>query len=67
MTGNQGYYLNRPYFSDAIFEGHTLETTLSNSPSPEEIIRTLRTRGYTHLLIQPDFLSRSRQVSCNPR
>lgn len=55
MTGNQGYYLNRPYFSDAIFEGHTLANILSNSPSPEEIIRTLRTRGFTHLLIQPDF------------
>lgn len=53
-TGNHGYYLNRPYFSDAVFETYTLERFLSNSHTGTEVAWALRQRRLTHLLIRLD-------------
>lgn len=58
MTSNQGYYLDRPYFSDSIFESHTLVKLLKESDSAGEIAVACRQRGWTHLLIRPDFFFR---------
>jgi hypothetical protein len=58
MTGNQGFYLERPYFSDSVFEGHTLKRILNNSESTYEVLEYLRQRGWSHLLIRPDFFAK---------
>jgi hypothetical protein len=59
-TGNHGYYLNRSYFSDAVFETHTFEKILHNSHTSTEMARTLRQKGLTHLLIRLDAFLRDR-------
>jgi len=51
-TGNQGYYLNRAYFSDAVFENHTFERILIRSASAAETAGIFRQKGWTHLLIR---------------
>lgn len=53
-TGNRGYYLSRPYFSDAIFESHTFTKILARSNSAAETARICHQRGWTHLLIRLD-------------
>ena len=51
-TGNRGYYLERSYFSDAIFESHTFRRILANSDSAADLARICRRRGWTHLFIR---------------
>ncbi len=51
-TGNRGYYLDRSYFSDAIFESHTFGRILANANSAADVARICRQRGWTHLLIR---------------
>jgi len=51
-TGNRGYYLERSYFSDAVFEAYTFTGILANSDSAAEVARTCHQRGWTHLLIR---------------
>ena len=55
MTGNQGFYLERPYFSDSVFEGQTLRNILNRSSSSGEVLESFQQRGWSHLLIRPDF------------
>lgn len=62
MTGNQGYYLDRHFFSDAVFESHTFTAILQSAGSVPEISAALKKRGWTHLLIRPDFFLRERQA-----
>ncbi|MDX1777077.1 MAG: hypothetical protein R3297_10880, partial [Desulfobulbales bacterium] len=58
-TGNQGYYLERRFFSDAIFEEHTLLTIISESQSGQEVVQKVGQRGWTHLLIRLDYFIKS--------
>jgi len=55
MTGNQGFYLERPFFSDFLFEGHTLKNILNRSSSTGDVLENFQQRGWSHLLIRPDF------------
>jgi hypothetical protein len=54
--GNFGYYLERDYFSDSIFEDHTMETILNQSATSDDVLRGLVARGFTHLLYQENFM-----------
>ncbi len=59
-TGNHGYYLDRSYFSDAVFETHTFERILRSSHTSSEMARRLRQKGLTHILIRLDAFLRDR-------
>lgn len=54
--GNFGYYLERDYFSDSIFEDHTIAKIVQESNQPEDILKKFRDRGITHLLYPPKTL-----------
>ena len=54
-TGNQGYYLERRYYSDAVFEHHTMLEILSEAASAQEMVEVCRQRGWSHLLIRLDY------------
>ncbi|MDH5298417.1 MAG: hypothetical protein OEV91_05305 [Desulfobulbaceae bacterium] len=58
MTGNHGYYLERRYFSDTIFESHTMDSILKRAPSAAEAVAVCRSRGWSHLLLRADFFLR---------
>ncbi len=55
MTGNQGFYLERRFFSDSVFEVETMKNILSGSNSAGEILVKLRERQWTHLLLRRDY------------
>jgi len=55
LTGNQGYYLERRFFSDAVFEAETMKKILSEAETSEEILMKFKERQWTHLLIRRDF------------
>jgi len=50
------YYLERPYFSDFIFEDYTLTRYVHDATRPEEIRAQVEMRGITHLLVRHDVL-----------
>jgi hypothetical protein len=57
MTGNQGYYLERRFFSDSVFEAETMKNILSGSNSAGEILAKFRERRWTHLLLRRDYFT----------
>jgi len=57
MTGNQGYYLERRFFSDSVFEAETMKNILSGSNSAGEILAKFRERQWTHLLLRRDYFT----------
>ncbi|MEA3435468.1 MAG: glycosyltransferase family 39 protein [Thermodesulfobacteriota bacterium] len=67
MTGNYGYYLNREYFSDAIFESHTFNRIFEESSANADLTRALRQNGWTHLLIRFDFFLKERDPILTPQ
>ncbi len=50
------YHLDRPYFSDFIFEDYTLTRYVRAAGGPEEILARVRADGITHLLVRHDIL-----------
>lgn len=56
LASNQPYYLEREYFSDAVFEAYTIKQIVASSASPDEIRNKLVERGFTHLLYRPRLL-----------
>ncbi|HSI89112.1 MAG TPA: hypothetical protein VK918_08655, partial [Pyrinomonadaceae bacterium] len=50
------YYLDRPYYSDYLFEDWTLRTMLWESNSVEELRTKAASLGVTHILTRHDFL-----------
>lgn len=55
MTGNQGYYLERQYFSDAVFEAATMKKLLAETDTAAEVAQKMADRGWTHLLLRKDY------------
>lgn len=47
---NLGYLCDRPYYSDAIFESHTMEKILSGSESARAVCWAMNRMGITHIL-----------------
>ncbi len=50
------YHLDRPSFSDFIFEDYTLTRYVQSAASVEEIRARVRADGITHLLVRHDIL-----------
>ena len=50
------YYLDRPYFSDFIFEDWTLRDWVRGSASADELAARVRAAGITHILLRPELL-----------
>jgi hypothetical protein len=50
------YHLDRPYFSDFIFEDYTLTRYVRAAGGPEEILARVQADGITHLLVRHDIL-----------
>jgi len=50
------YHLERPYFSDFIFEDYTLTRYVRAATGVHEIRDRVRADGITHLLVRHDFL-----------
>lgn len=55
-TRRDTYYLERPYFSDFIFEDYTLTRLVRAASGVEEIRARVRAGGITHLLVRHDIL-----------
>jgi len=52
--GNRGYYCERSYIFDIIGNRSMLHQILKRSNRPEEILKGLKSKGITHLLIRYD-------------
>ncbi len=50
------YYLNRPYFSDYMFEDYTFKKLVEESKNTAELQSKIKQLGITHLLVRHDFL-----------
>ena len=53
---NLGYLAERPFYSDSIFEAHTLQTLLQQDDSVEGLRRQLKDKGFTHLMFDRAFV-----------
>ena len=53
---NLGYYCERSYYSDSIFESYTIQRLLQISESPQDIYTHLKNRGFTHILYDYRFV-----------
>ena len=51
---NYGYFLNKPWTGDYVFEHYNLEQFLKGLESPKETGRFFSDRGVTHLLVGTD-------------
>jgi len=50
------YYLDRPYFSDFIFEDWTLREWVRAAGNADELAARVRAAGITHILLRPELL-----------
>jgi len=50
------YHFDRPYFSDFLFEDHTLKQYVGAARTVEDIRAPVRAAGITHLLVRHDLL-----------
>ena len=53
---NLGYLAERPFHSDSVFEAHTLQSLLTQAPSPDGLHRQLRSLGITHLMFDRKYV-----------
>lgn len=59
---NKGFLCDREYYSDAMFESYTLQKILSQSPSPEDVYTSFKSRGFSHLLCDMDYVFGGRSL-----
>ncbi len=50
--GNPGFLCKRPFYSDSVFENHTLMEFLESSGSAGELFEKFSQRGFTHVLFR---------------
>ncbi len=55
---NWGFLLDRDYYSDSMFESYTIQKILSESQSTGDINHALRSRGFTHLFYDQNYIYR---------
>ena len=53
---NLGYLAERSFYSDSIYEAHTLQKILERDASQEGILRQLQAPGITHLMFDRSFV-----------
>lgn len=56
FMGNLGYLAERPFYSDSIYEAHTLQKILERDASPEGLRRQLKNLGITHMMFDRSFV-----------
>ena len=56
FIGNLGYLVERSFYSDSIYEAHTLQKILERDASVEGISRQLQSLGITHLSFNRKFV-----------
>ncbi len=54
---NFGYLINRPYYSDSMFESHTIQKILRQASTPENVYDALKQKGVTHILYDVRYVS----------
>jgi len=54
---HNAYLFNRPFYSDSMFESHTIETILNNSKTPEDVLLALKEKGFTHILYDINYVT----------
>ena len=52
--GNPGFLVKRSYYSDALFENHTLARMLAGCDTPGATLEVFQRRGFTHFLFRWD-------------
>ena len=50
------YHIDRPYFSDFVFEDYTLARYVRDARQPADVLARARAAGITHLLVRHDVL-----------
>lgn len=60
---NYGYYLDRAYYTDAVYEAYTIEKVLAASSSADEAAKRLKAMGFTHLMINQRFFLKPNDYS----
>ena len=58
FMGNRGYYCDRRYVFDMVWNKSTMEQTLKKSHSPKVLMKELRKKGLTHILINIPIFNR---------
>ncbi len=53
---NMGYLMDRPFFSDSIFEAHSLKKIIDEEVYAEGIIIKLKSMGITHILFNHNYI-----------
>jgi hypothetical protein len=53
---NFGFLMNRPFFSDSVFEAHTLTKIIDEEVYAEAIIEKLKSMGITHIMFNYHFV-----------
>ena len=53
---NYGYLAEREFFSDSVYEAHTMQQIMNIENSTEGIIKQLTNRGITHLMFDNNFV-----------
>ena len=53
---NLGYLAERPFYSDSVFEAHTLQTLLTQDSSLDKLLRRLKSMGITHLMLDRNYV-----------
>ncbi|MDM8542089.1 glycosyltransferase family 39 protein [Desulfococcaceae bacterium HSG9] len=56
---NIGYLCDRSYYSDSMFESYTIQKILSRTTTLAEMHRTLKARGFTHILYDINYVFRN--------
>jgi hypothetical protein len=58
-TGAYGYYINREYYSDTLFEDFTFKSFINGSKNGKELSKRLGEAGFTHLYVLLPLLERN--------
>jgi hypothetical protein len=53
---NWGFLLDRDYYSDSMFESYTIQKIIFQSASAKDIDKTLKASGFTHLLVDLNYI-----------
>ena len=53
---NLGFLMDKPFFSDSIFEAHTLKKIIDEEVYAGDIINRLKSMGITHILFNHEFV-----------
>jgi len=56
LTGNENFYLERPYIADYVVEDYRFHNWLKSASNPDEVAEFFHRFGVTHILIRRDVI-----------